>query len=117
MATPKPPTLLDLFGPNPLAASKGPTAYDSAMRANLGLDVQKGGVQPTSGMAGVGAQAGTPSWYTPVAATPDPLMQLLSTSPQPTAPSTPRPTNPILDAIDTFKKMLQREYEQRRDRH
>ena len=120
MADAKTPSLLDLFGPNPLAASKGPTAYTDAMRANLGLNTQQGGVQPTSGMAGVGAQAGTPNWYNPVAATPDPLMQLLAmfqqpaAPPTPTTPTTPKPTNPVVDAI---KKMTQWEQEAYRDRH
>lgn len=127
MAEAKTPSLLDLFGPNPLAASKGPTAYTDAMRANLGLNVQQGGVQPTSGMAGVGAQAGTPNWYNPVAATPDPLMQLLAmfqtpavptvptTAPKPTT-STPAPTD-SRGRVSGPMQLTQREYEERRDRH
>lgn len=75
------------------AAQQGPTGYTDAMRANLGLDVQQGGQSPTSGMAAVSPNAGTPYWYDPVAAQANPLQALLGVTPMPTTPA-PTPTTP-----------------------
>lgn len=80
--------------------TNGPMGYSNAMRQNLGMNTQQGGSMPTSGMANVGASAGTPYWYQPVEAKADPLQQLLGTislpaEPAPTTPTTPtRPTTP-----------------------
>jgi hypothetical protein len=66
------------------------------MRQNLGMNTQQGGLMPTSGMASLGANAGTPYWYQPRAATPDPVHELLGVTalpeePKPATPATPTP--------------------------
>lgn len=87
-APPKVPTLEEHI------VAQGPQGYDAAIRQNLGLDIQQGGAPQTSGMAGIGENAGTPYWYDPVAATPDPLQQLLGMIAIPQPPVTPPPTTP-----------------------
>lgn len=99
-----------------LVTKQGPTAYNAAQRANLGLDVQMGGQSPTSGMANVQPQnPGTPSWYNPVAAEANPLQALLGTyepaarpvapTPATPTPTTPKPTTPTIGGMDRNQLM------------
>jgi hypothetical protein len=76
--------------------TNGPMGYSNAMRQNLGINTQQGGLLPTSGMASLGANAGTPYWYQPKAPTADPVQQLLGVTSLPEAPVTP--TTPVTPA-------------------
>jgi len=68
------------------ALEVGPTGYNEAMRENIGADIQMGGARPVSGMT---RTAPSFTGYQPVAATPDPLKEILDRAP-PAAP-TPAP--------------------------
>lgn len=106
---PTPPTpqiVQDMLRANDL----GPTGYTDAMRANLGLDTQWGGVQPTSGMVNsVPAFTG----YKPVRPPADPLVEILKRAPKPSGrpvvvvkpvtPTDPRkPTTPTTPTTRYF---------------
>lgn len=55
---------------------KGPTHYPTYVRKNLGMDIQMGGKQPTSGMT-QSAPMPAVTGYQPVAAKPDPVIPLI----------------------------------------
>ncbi len=81
--------------------TNGPMGYSNAMRQNLGMNTQQGGLLPTSGMASLGANAGTPYWYQPKAPTADPVQQLLGVTSLPEAPKPATPATPATPAPGT----------------